>query len=168
MMNLPAVRLLALCALITSGALAAGSCSKSADSNPTAPDQVTKVDTFSGSLARSGAAIHTFTVSVAGAVVVGLTDVAPVSTLTLGVAIGTSDGTACGIVTSNDNARLNTTALSGTANPGNFCLRIYDAGSIPENTTVTYTRAGWPSVGPAPRSVRRSAAGAITSVSWRG
>jgi hypothetical protein len=139
MMIRPAVRLLVLCALVTANSLVDGACSKSAESNPAAPDPETKVDTFSGNLVRSGATIHTFTVSVSGAVAVGLTDVAPVATLALGVGVGTWDGTNCTVVSTNDNARMGTTALSGTANAGNFCLRVYDSGTVPEGTTVTYT-----------------------------
>jgi hypothetical protein len=138
MITKSAVRVLVLCALVTSTPLLSGACSKSTDS-ATAPDPVTKVETFSGSLTRSGVNVHPFTVSVAGAVAIGLTEIAPVATLALGVGIGTWDGTTCTSLTTNDNAHMGSTALSGTAQIGNFCVRVYDSGSVPENTTVTYT-----------------------------
>jgi hypothetical protein len=134
-----AVRLLILIALVMSASLLAWACGKSTDPASTAPDPVTKVDTFSGSLTRSASVIHTFTVSVSGAVAVGLTDVAPLSTLAIGVSIGTWNGTSCTSLSTNDNARMGTTALSGTAQAGNYCVRVYDSGNVPENTTVTYT-----------------------------
>jgi len=81
-----------------------------------------------------------FTVTTAGAVTIGLTSVAPLTTMALGVGIGTWDGTTCSAsVTKNDNARAGVTALSGTATPGNYCVNVYDSGNIPDGWTVSFT-----------------------------
>jgi hypothetical protein len=39
----------------------------------------------------------------------------------------------------NDNARANTTALTGTSTTGSFCVNIYDSGNLPSTWTVAYT-----------------------------
>jgi hypothetical protein len=57
----------------------------------------------------------------------------------LGVAI-TTGGTACGSdIAQNTNAKSGATALSGTAAVGSYCVRVFDAGNIPVETSVTYT-----------------------------
>jgi len=60
--------------------------------------------------------------------------------MAIGVRITTWDGTNC--VTSiaqNANARSGSTALTGTANSGNYCVQIYDSGNVPADWTVEYT-----------------------------
>jgi hypothetical protein len=61
------------------------------------------------------------------------------STLALGVAIGTWNGTACTIVAKNDASKAGSTALTGTAGVGNFCVQVYDSGNVTADMTVTYT-----------------------------
>jgi hypothetical protein len=58
----------------------------------------------------------------------------------LGVGIGTWDGTNCGLnQAQNDTARSGSTAVTGTAASGNYCVRVYDGGSIPDGVTAAYT-----------------------------
>ena len=120
--------------------LAVGACgSGSASTATTAPTPVTTSETFSGTVAQKGTAGNPFAVSAAGQVSIGLTSVAPLATMAVGVGIGTWDGTTCGTsISKNDNARAGATALSGTATAGNYCVLIYDSGNIPESWTVSY------------------------------
>jgi hypothetical protein len=104
----------------------------------TTPATVTVTDSFDGSLAQSGANIHTFSAQ-AGAVTVTLTAVGPLSTLGLGMDVGTWDGTNCTTVLTNNNSKQGT-ALVGTATSAvNLCIRVYDVGNIADGATVTYT-----------------------------
>ena len=83
---------------------------------------------------------HNFTVGTTGALSITLTSVGPLSTMSLGVGLSSWDGTACGTANSqNDNARTGTTALSGRAVAGNYCVLVYDSGNVQPNSSVTYT-----------------------------
>jgi hypothetical protein len=71
---------------------------------------------------------------------VTLTAVDPLTTMALGVAIGTWSNSSCGTtIAYNENARANVTALSGTATTGSYCLKVYDSGNVPESWLVNYT-----------------------------
>ena len=107
-------------------------------STPTTP--ATTTSTFSGTIAQLGADTHVFAVSATGTVQITLTSVAPLSTMSLGVGVMTSDGTSCiSTITQNDNARTTGTALQGTAAAGNYCVRVYDSGNVPVGSSADYT-----------------------------
>jgi len=128
------VRLLMMAALPLCGA-----CGSSSDSSTTAPSLVTTTEDFTATLAQLGSMTHAFSVAAAGTVEVKLTDVEPLATMGLGVAV-TTGGTACGgDIAQNNNAKSGTTALTGTAAVGSYCVRVFDAGNIPVDTLVTYT-----------------------------
>jgi hypothetical protein len=96
-------------------------------------------ENFAGNLARGGAAVHSFSVPKQGQVTLTLTGFTPVDdTVTLSLAIGTWDGTACTVLAQNNAAKIGT-ILFGTALPGNFCVRLADLAepTIPE--TIEYT-----------------------------
>ena len=121
--------------LIVAVALAFSAAACGDDATPTSPT-VTVTDDFSGTLVPLGTNTHTFTVKAAGTVSVMLNTVAPLATLAIGVSIGSWDGTNCGVLAANGNARVSTTSvLSGTANPANFCLQVYDSGNLTGDIT---------------------------------
>ena len=120
--------------------LACAACGASnTPTSPSAPANTT--DTFNSSIGQQGSVTHTFNVAATGNVTITLTSVSPLATMSIGVGMMTSDGTNCiTTLTQNDNARANNTvALQGTAVKGNYCIRVYDSGNVPESTTVTYT-----------------------------
>jgi len=123
--------------------LVAGACTSGTSSQATtAPTPATSTETFSGNVAQLATDGHPFSVSAAGTVTIGLTSVAPLATMSLGVGIGTWDGTACGTsISKNDNARAGSTALSGTATVGNYCVLVYDSGNIQDSSSVSYVIA---------------------------
>jgi hypothetical protein len=130
--------------VLTALALAAGGCggsSSSSSSLPTTPTPAQVTETFSGTVAQNGTAIHTFTVASTGnALAAGYTSLAPSTVTALGMGIGTWDGTNCGLNQSqNDVARSGSTAISGTAGAGNYCIRVYDGGNIPADVIASYT-----------------------------
>jgi hypothetical protein len=109
---------------------------------PTSPTTTpTITDTFSADLAQQGSITHNFKVNSTGEVTITLTSVSPLSTMSLGVGLMTSDGTSCiATQTANNDARANNAAaLQGTAVAGNYCIRVYDSGNVPVATTVSYT-----------------------------
>lgn len=108
--------------------------------SPTTSTPPTMTDSFTGSFASTGGVDHSFTVSLSGRVTITLTSVSPLSTMALGVGIGTWNGTSCSVITKNDNAKSGSTALTGTeATAGTYCIRVYDSGNVPAAWTVTYS-----------------------------
>ena len=129
-------RLLVAAAL--AGAAACGSSTGTTAPSATSPANVT--DSFSGSVAQLGSENHVFAVGAAGTVTVTLSSVSPLATLALGVAVTSSDGTNCLTqISQNDNARSGIIALTGTAQTGNYCVRVYDSGNVQPSTSVAYT-----------------------------
>ena len=127
--------------VIVAVALAATAACAKTTTSPTSPSSpATTTDTFTGTLGQSGSLTHIFAVGAAGTVDVSLTTVAPLATMSLGVAVATSDGTNClETISQNPDARTGGIALAGTAAVGNYCVRVYDSGNIPAATDVSYT-----------------------------
>ena len=130
-------RLLAL--LVTAALPLCGACGSTSGTSAVAPTPVTTTEAFTATLDQLGSLTHGFTVAAAGTVEVKLTAVEPLATMGLGVAV-TTGGVACGSdIAQTNNARSGTTALSGTAAVGSYCVRVFDAGNIPAETSITYT-----------------------------
>ena len=139
----PTKRILSVLPVLAALAVAVSACGSSSSSStlPTTPSASLVTSTFSGSITQNGTAIHPFSVTAAGyTLLVGYTSITPATVTALGVGIGSWDGTTCGLNQSqNDAARSGSTAISGTAASGNYCIRVYDGGNIPEGVTATYT-----------------------------
>jgi hypothetical protein len=108
------------------GALAAG-CS---DDNtvvaaPTPPVQIS--ESFAGTVSVHGAFSHPFDVARAGAVTAQITSLSPDDTVTVGIALGTWNGSACQLIIANDAAKLSTSVLGTATAPGTLCVRMSDA-----------------------------------------
>ena len=123
--------------LVLATALMAASCESETPTEPEQPDPVT--DTFTGSLARNGAATFPFTVSAAGSITATIATLEPTSSAVVGLSLGTWNGTACNIVIANDNASQGTVVLGQTTGGGSLCVRIADVGQLadPVNYTIT-------------------------------
>lgn len=121
--------------------LNAAACSKDGESSPTSPTPATVTDTFSSTIAQLGSTTHAFSVTSTGPLTVSLTEVGPLATMSLGVAITGATGSTCNTSTiaKTDNARAGATALSGTATAGAYCVSVYDSGNVAEGSTVSYT-----------------------------
>jgi ABC-type transport system substrate-binding protein len=134
------MRYIAFLSIASVLALTTGGCAATAASPTTAPTAATTTDTFSGSVGQLGSDGHQFSVSVNGTVTVTLTALTPLTTMALGVGVGTWDGTACGVaISKNDNARTGVAALNGTAVAGNYCVLVYDSGNISDGLSESYT-----------------------------
>jgi hypothetical protein len=131
-----------LAAITLLAAAAAAACHSTTTTAPTttaaAPSTLT--DTFTGTIAQTANMSFPFTVAATGNVQVTLTDVEPLTTMALGVAIGSWDGTTCtpGVATT-DHAKSGVIALTGTAVAGSYCVQVSDAGNIPPTWTVSFT-----------------------------
>ena len=109
--------------------------------NPTAPSTSTSTtDTFNGTLAPNGSLVFTFSVATAGSVAVTLTAVSPATTGPLGLGVGPSSNGNCTIANSTSGATAGgSSQLSATENPGSYCVKVSDAGSLMATSTVTVT-----------------------------
>ena len=95
---------------------------------PTPPVAVT--ESFAGTVTVNGAFSHTFIVERAGQVTAQVTALAPDDTVTIGLALGTWNGTACQLIITNDAAKLSTVMLGTATGPGVLCVRVSDAGLL--------------------------------------
>jgi hypothetical protein len=138
-MRLEKLRLAMVSASIVAASLSTASCGGTTTS-PTTASPVTTTDTFTGTFVQGGSAINPFAVSTTGGVTITLTTVAPLSSMSLGVAVAIWDGTTCGSpISVNTDARAGAIALTGNAAAGNYCVRVYDSGNVPADTSVNYT-----------------------------
>ena len=118
-------------------------CGGSSSSSATGPTPTVVTETFTGSIGQNGSAVYNIRVASPGhALLAGFTRLNPVGVTALGLGIGTWDPatSTCGLNESqNDTSRSGSTALSGTAGAGAYCLRVYDAGNIGVGATATFT-----------------------------
>ena len=101
---------------------------------PTPPERVPVTETFAGTLTPNDAETFPFA-SQSGLVTATLLNLAPDSTIVLGLSLGTWNGLTCSIVLANDKATQGV-AITGTVNAlGNLCVRVYDVGTLAEPLT---------------------------------
>jgi len=105
--------------------------------SPAAPVTSTVItEMHQGTLESSGEAdVYPFTVGEMGTVnLILISTFQPATSLAVavGIAVGTWDGTECTLLVKNDNATLST-AISGQALPGEYCVSVYDVGHVGDN-----------------------------------
>ena len=106
---------------------------------PTTPTPAPVSETFTGSLTVRGGVTHSFSAATAGALTATLTNIGPDENPTVGLSLGTWNGSACAIVIRQDLA-VRTTVVYGTVNQaGQLCVSIYDVGRIasPQDYEIT-------------------------------
>ena len=137
-MRAPALCIAAVAALF--GSMACGA----TPTEPTAPTYELKTSTFEGTVTAGGTVAFPFTVVNPGDISVSITALAPVSTITMGLAVGFWDAasTTCAQQLSTSAATLNVVYAASPAAPGEYCVGIFDAGNVQINTDfvlkVTY------------------------------
>lgn len=130
---------IALAALVS----ACGSTSSTPALTTTAPTPTVVTETFTGSVAQNGTAVFNFSVANSGyGLLAGYTSITPASVAALGLGIGAWDASTqtCGLnQMQNDVSRSGSTAITGTAGAGSFCVRVYDAGNLTPDVTASFT-----------------------------
>jgi len=118
--------------------LFAGACT-----DPVAPPAPTPVvptitETFTDTLLQLGSNTHQFTVQQVGGLKVSLSDVDPPSAVAF--AVGTQSLVGCTPISRKNYEPGATAELSGTATtPGQFCVMVFDAGTLTQPITYTVT-----------------------------
>ena len=123
--------------MLAAATLTAAGCESDPPTEPDPPENVT--DTFTGSLTKNGAATFPFTVSAAGTITAAIATLEPETTASVGLSLGTWNGTACNVVIANDQAVQGSSVIGQTTGGGSLCVRIFDTGKIvdPLNFTIT-------------------------------
>jgi hypothetical protein len=124
-----------LCPLLTAAAFI-GCGSGNTPQVPTQPSPISITQSFSGTLTVNGAQTHSFTVDRAGTVsaqVKSLSDQAA----TLGVSLGTYNGSACAIIISKTDAALNSSVAGTAQSTGQFCVWVNDVGKLTSGLDYT-------------------------------
>ena len=124
--------------LALSMALATVACDNgSSTPAPTSPSALT-TETFSGTVAVGSSDFHTFTATQGGTVSVTLNAAGPPATIFMGLGIGTPSSSTCALLSgaTADTQAGTTSQLSGTLDPGAYCVEVYDVGN--ETTPVNY------------------------------
>jgi hypothetical protein len=134
------IRRLSLALLLSASGLITLACNPFDNSSSPSTSTTPTTDTFNGALAPNGSLVFTFTVTTAGSVGVTLTTVSPPTASPLGLGIGPSSNGSCSITNSTSGAVAGGNAqLSANENPGTYCVRVSDAGSLAVTSAVTVT-----------------------------
>jgi hypothetical protein len=127
-------------AVVLAFALVQTACSESI--NPSLPSDPGNpvTETFTGRLTLNGADTRPFSVARSGSVTAAIASLAPDATVTIGLSLGTWNGTACSTVIANDSATLGTSVIGAADREGRLCVRVYDAdGNLPQPTDFELT-----------------------------
>jgi len=116
--------------LVLAAVPAATACNNNALTSTTPTSTVTTTETFSSTLTKNGAVTHQFSASARGLVTATLTKIDPDSGQTIGVSLGTWNGTSCQIILANDQATVSAVLTATVSGVGNLCLRVYDVGKL--------------------------------------
>ena len=97
-------------------------------------------ESFAGELNRNGAVTHPFLAGSSGTIVATLDALGPEGVVTsIGLLLGTWNGTACQSVISNDTAAQGASVIGAASIASNLCVRVYDVGKIPSLATYQVT-----------------------------
>jgi hypothetical protein len=123
--------------------LVVAGCSNGNTDTTTTPATSTPVtDTFTGLLGLNGATTYSFTVTGLGQITAQLLSLQPDPTKSVGISLGTWNGSICQVVLANDATRQGDVVVGTTSTVGSFCVRIYDANSTftsPQTYTIEVT-----------------------------
>ena len=99
---------------------------------PPAPVYELKTSTFTGKVATGGSAGFPFTVVNPGDISLSITELAPLSTLTMGLALGSWDAAAstCTQQLTTNTATVNAVFSANPSAPGEYCVGIFDVGNV--------------------------------------
>ncbi len=101
--------------------------------------EVPDLSTFSSDVRKGGFASRSFALKTAGEIQVTLTSVTPSIVIGVGVGIPQSNGSACSLSKSVEAAAGNSPQLTTTADPGSYCVKVFDTGQIQESASFSVT-----------------------------
>ena len=108
------------------------------------PADATITESFTASIDVGGSVFYSFNFVQYGNYAVTLKTISGVDLpddLTIGLGLGRPSGTGCTATSTVTTGAGDTAQLTGTNGPGVYCVRIYDAGTLPGKITVSATVA---------------------------
>ena len=109
-------------------------CGAKTPTEPTPPAPVFehKTETFAGSVATGGSKAFPFTVVNPGTIQVGITALAPTSTLVMGLSLGYWEAATltCVEQQTTELATINVFFAATPSSPGEYCVGIFDTGNV--------------------------------------
>jgi hypothetical protein len=106
--------------------------------NTATPAEAAGVDLFSSILTTQGSASRTVAASRSGMISTTLTSASPPNlTVALGLGIPRSDGSGCHLTTAANTLTSASAIVSSTVDAGDYCVKLYDPGSLPSNVNFT-------------------------------
>lgn len=111
------------------------------DDSPTGPSPITSpvTESFTSFLSFRGASSRNFVVSRSGTIRVTLTSVGPPS-VPIGVGLGVPGGTIpCALSVALTTEADATPHISAPADPGNYCVQVYDVGNVVDSIAFSVT-----------------------------
>ena len=116
-------------------------CGAKAPTEPTTPVAVydLKTSTFTGNVKTGGTTAFPFTVVNPGDISVSITELAPLSTITMGIGMGFWDAAAstCNQQLTTTAATLNLVFAASPSAPGEYCVGIFDTGNVQVSSDFT-------------------------------
>jgi len=139
-MKLLASARLAVASVALLGSIACGAKTPTQPDQPPAPVYELKTSTFTGTVTTGGTVMFPFTVVNPGKINVSITELAPVSTITMGIALGSWDAAAstCTQQLQAPAATINVVYEADPSAPGEYCAGVYDTGNVQVSTTFTF------------------------------
>lgn len=98
------------------------------------------VESFGGTIEQLGTSVHLFSIAGRNDTEISITSLEPLSTLTVGLGVGTSDdgGATCALLAQDRSVRVGETLLVSSLAIGDYCVAVFDVGNIFPDQTVTY------------------------------
>jgi hypothetical protein len=133
------VRASAVACLILLANLVAAGCDNGglASRLPTVPTPLVGTENLSGTITQGDSTVHPFSTHGEGTVSVALTRVSPES-IGIGLSIGLWNGVSCNLRVQVADARQGNSYETAVTGAGNYCLTVYDPGTIEEGALVSY------------------------------
>jgi hypothetical protein len=125
-----------LVVIVTLGVLSS-SCTNNNITAPTLVAPVLTTDSLTGSLTTGGVMYHLVSAKT-GSVTMQMKGIGPDPAQPLGMQIGVYSTLSCTGVIDNPAATIGSTLVGLTTASTSLCVKVYDPGSIPADTSVTY------------------------------
>ena len=135
-MSIPAIaRFVAIFAALV-GSMA---CGAETPTEPSAPVYELKTSTFNGNVKTGETVAFPFTVVNPGDINVSITELGPVSSITMGISMGfwSAAESICNEELSTTVATLNVVFAASPAAPGEYCIGIFDTGNVQVSSDFT-------------------------------
>jgi len=124
-----------LCAWLALAAAGCGDGGTPTSATSTAATTTAATFTFATSFTTKGSASRSFETLATGAITLTLTATSPDLPLGIGVGIPRPDGSGCNLTRAADVSVGAAPQIMVTADPGVWCVKVYDLGVVPERVT---------------------------------